>query len=165
MNTIDKTKKQNLSKFAEKIFSLQDKMTESIKNGEIEDVEGDCTLINYFTPKSEEYGCHMYAREFTMPKNACIVGKIHRHAHLNFITRGEIVVVTDGGLNRYKAPVTFVSEPGTKRAVFVVEECTWTTVHLTSVAGEENLDTIEDEVIAPSFAELAVSSELKEIAK
>ena len=126
--------------FRHQVLALQDVMEREIAEGRMTDV-----------PKSEEYGCHTYGREFTMPAGALVIGKIHRHPHLNFITKGKVVVATEFGREVYEAPVTFISRPGTKRAVYVLEECVWTTVHLTRCEGEENLGEIEQEVIAPSF--------------
>jgi hypothetical protein len=45
-------------------------------------------------------------------------------------------------------PLTMVSPPGTKRAVYAVTDAVWTTIHLTN---ETDLEKIEGEVIAPTF--------------
>lgn len=95
-----------------------------------------------------------YAREITIPAGEVVVGKIHRHAHLNIVSRGLVTVRTEFGLMTIDArdkPVTFTSEPGTKRALYVHVECTWTTIHLTN---ETDLAKIESEIIAPSYADL-----------
>ncbi len=134
-----------------KILDLENAMRKQIADGVLPDVEPDCTLRHFFVPKSEQFGCFTYGREITMPRGAVIAGKIHKHPHLNIITKGVIAVKTEFGQEVYKAPVTFVSNPGTKRAVFALQDTVWTTIHLTSYGSEEDLDKIEDEVIAPSF--------------
>lgn len=143
--------------FRRNVVSLEHKLKDSIAQGEFEDVMPDCSLRHWFVPKSEEYGCHTYAREFTMPTGALVIGKIHRHPHLNFISKGRVLVATEQGTEVLAAPTTFISQPGTKRAVYVIEECVWTTVHLTRDSGEENLDSIEHEVIAPSYDSLELA--------
>ncbi len=84
----------------------------------------DCfPLKHIFTPG-------VYAREILLPANSVIVGKIHRERHLNFISRGRVRVYTEQeGLRELTGPLTMVSEPGTKRAVLVLEETVWTTIH------------------------------------
>ena len=83
-----------------------------------------------------------------MPAGHVVVGKIHRHAHVNTISRGRVVVATEFGTQELVAPCTFVSLPGTKRAVAVQEDTIWTTYHPTN---ETDLSVIEASVIAPTF--------------
>lgn len=90
-----------------------------------------------------------YARELLLPKDMLIIGKIHRHGHLNIISRGKVAVWTTEGLMTIDAtnhPVTFVSSPGTKRVVYAYEDTVWTTIHLTN---ETDLEKIEAEIIVP----------------
>lgn len=75
----------------------------------------------------------VYAREILMFEGQTVVGRIHRHAHLNFIMRGKVRVLTEHeGAKEYTAPCMFVSQAGTKRLVHVLEDCLWVTVHPTS---------------------------------
>jgi len=123
----------------EQILTLETRMRE------FEQV--DCPLTHTFAPGS-------YARGIQLPAGALVVGKIHKHAHLNIISRGLVTVVTEFGrmkIDARKQPVTFTSEPGTKRALYVHEETWWTTIHLTE---KTDLAEIERDIIAPNFAEL-----------
>lgn len=92
----------------------------------------------------------VYARELHIPKDAVIVGKIHRHAHLNFLMKGDISVLTEHGIKRIQAPAVITSAPGIKRAGYAHEETIWITVHATE---ETDLEKIEDQVICKSFEE------------
>ena len=150
-------------KFREEILNVQAQMQGMIVDGVAESVADQCTLTHYFTPKDEEYGCCTYAREIKLPKGSLVIGKIHRHQHLNFITQGKVIVYTEFGLKHLDAPCTFVSEVGLKRAVYVVEDTLWTTVHLTKFNSEEELSKIEDEVIAPSYEDLGLTISVEEI--
>lgn len=89
-----------------------------------------------------------YAREMTILKGTVIVGKIHKHSHINVISKGVIQVWTEYDMVTYEAPITFVSKPLTKRLVKALEDTVWTTIHVTD---ETNLDKIESEVIADSY--------------
>jgi hypothetical protein len=107
----------------------------------------DCPLTHTFAPGS-------YARGICLPATALVVGKIHLHAHLNIVSKGLVTVVTEFGRMQIDArehPVTFTSQPGTKRALYVHEETWWTTVHLTD---STDLAEIEREIIAPTYSEL-----------
>ena len=103
------------------------------------------TLEHFFAP-------NLYARQMTIPEGHVIVGKIHKHAHVNNISKGKIAVSTEfDGIQIFDAPHQFISTPGTKRAVYALEETIWTTYHPTK---ETDLAIIEDQVIAKSFDEL-----------
>ena len=99
-------------------------------------------------PLKHHFAEGQYGREILIAANNLVVGKIHKHSHLNIISQGECTVVTEFGSYRIKAPYTFVSLPGTKRALFTHSETIWTTVHVTD---KTDLQEIEDEIIAPTF--------------
>lgn len=113
----------------------------------------DYPLRHWFSPLDKRYGCHQYARAIFVPKGTLVVGKIQRYSHLNFIMKGKVSVATEFGKTIYEAPCIFVSQAGAKRAVYHDEDTIWVTVHMTRDAGEENLDSIEDELIAKTYAD------------
>lgn len=127
--------------FRRQVFNLQDFMANNVPS-----TLEDCTLRHFFAP-----GC--YGREMTIPKGTLIIGKIHKHAHLNIISKGRARVITEFGPMEIVAPYTFVSAPGTKRIVLAEEEVIWTTIHVTE---ETDLEKIEDVVIAKSYDELGL---------
>ena len=130
-------KTETIANFREKVFQLQDFMDGV-------EAKADCPVKHIFAPG-------VYAREIFIPAGSLVVGKIHKHAHLNFITKGRVKVATETGAREYEAPYTFVSEVGTKRAVYAIEDTIWTTIHVTD---ETDLEKIEDYVIAKSYDDL-----------
>lgn len=152
-------------KFRQDVLTIQAGIQDLIAKNKVEDALPDCTLKHYFTPKDEKYGCHAYAREMFIPKGTVIIGKIHRHQHLNFISKGKVTVFTEFGKKHLEAPCTFVSEIGLKRAVYAEEDTLWTTVHLTEHGDENDLSKIEDEVIAPSYENLGLIDSVEELLK
>ena len=98
-----------------------------------------------------------YAREILLPAGSLVVGKIHRHAHVNVVSFGRALVATPDGVTEIHAPYTFISQPGTKRVVLALTDVVWTTVHVTD---ETDLEKIEAAVIAPSFDALPAPQEL-----
>lgn len=149
--------------FRESINKIQDGLLTAISEGVIEDRMPECIVKHYFTPQDEKFGCYTYAREMTIPEDTVIIGKIHRHQHLNIISQGRVNVFTEHGPKEYKAPCTFVSEKGTKRAVWASKDTIWTTIHTVSYGNEKDLDKIEAEVIAPSYEDLNLISTVKEL--
>ena len=92
-----------------------------------------------------------YARTLLLDKSSVVVGKIHKHAHINVISFGHVLVMTEGeGLLELHGPMVFTSTPGTKRAVYALEDTLWTTVHVTE---ETDLELVEDHVIAKTYEE------------
>lgn len=111
-------------------------------------VFGDSELM----PLKHSFAEGVYVREIFIPKGMALVGKIHRHSHPNFLMSGEVLVVTENkGRQHLKAPLSMISEAGTKRVVYAIEDTTWITVHVTN---ETDLEKIEDYVIAKTYADL-----------
>lgn len=106
--------------------------------------EPDCPLIHAFAPGA-------YGRQIFIPKDTLVVGKIHKHAHLNFLMKGKVSVATEEGPVLLEGPLMMVSKAGTKRVVYTHEDTVWATVHLTD---KTDLEQIEDEIIAKSYDEL-----------
>lgn len=152
-------------KFRQDILTVQNGLNQMIEEGVIESTLEDCVVKHYFAPKDEKYGCCTYAREMLIPKGTLIIGKIHKHEHLNIISKGKVVVYTEFGEKHLEAPITFVSEIGLKRSVYAIEDTLWTTIHLTQFVGEENLDKIEEEVIAPDYEQMGLIASVEELSK
>jgi hypothetical protein len=105
----------------------------------------ECPLKHIFPPG-------LYVREIFIPKGMLVIGKIHRHEHLNFMSRGKVTVLTKDGLETIEGPRTMISSAGTKRALYTHEDTVWTTVHL-NPTNTQDLKQLESEIIAVSYAE------------
>lgn len=86
-----------------------------------------------------------------IPKGVTVVGKIHKFSCVNIIAQGKVRVVTEYGPEEYTAPDVFVSIPGSKRAVYAIEDTTWVTCH---PCESTDLEQIEQQLIAPSYDNL-----------
>lgn len=106
---------------------------------------GEAPITNHFSDG-------IYAREMFIPKGTVLTGKIHRFAHLNFILKGDITVLTEHGVRRIKGPCVLQSSAGIKRAGYAHEDTIWITVHPTN---ETDVDKIEEHFIAKDFTEFA----------
>ena len=133
--------KENLEA-REKIKNLQSSMIDGLASGIITPVQEE--LSHFFAPG-------MYGRQLIIRAGTTVVGKLHRHSHLNVISRGRIRVFTEFGydiLDATDAPVVFASEVGTKRAVYAETDTYWMTFHLVK---SEDLAEIEADVIAEDY--------------
>ena len=143
---VDLKKDLGLSKknFRTQIMGLENR----IKNIDHKDVIiGDSQMC----PLKHSFSDGIYVREITIPAGMLIIGKIHKHDHPNFLLKGEVVVVTEGGgIEELKAPCSMISKPGTKRALYAKTELVWTTVHL-NPTNTEDLEELEEEIIAPTY--------------
>jgi hypothetical protein len=92
-----------------------------------------------------------YVREIFMPKGMALTSKIHKVTHPYFIMKGDVSVLTEGGVVRLKAPYSGITPAGTKRLLYIHEDTTWITVHVTK---EKDLKKIEEEIIATNFKEV-----------
>jgi len=126
--------------FRESITEMQEQL-ESVPDNK--HWENDFPLEHTFAPGA-------YARTILIPAGHVIIGKIHKHAHLNIISEGRVEVATQDGPVEYVGTAIFTSTPGTKRLVYAHEDTIWTTIHVTD---ETDVDKIEDEIIAKSFEE------------
>lgn len=72
----------------------------------------------------------MYARELIIPKDAVIVGKIHKFPHFVMVVKGELSFLIGDEIQRMKAPFIVKSEAGAKRAIWAHEDSVMITVHL-----------------------------------
>lgn len=96
-----------------------------------------------------------YVREIFMPKGTLLTSKIHKIKHPYFIMQGKCSVLTDKGVQHIQAPYHGITEPGTKRVLYIHEDTIWITVHVTK---ETDLKKIEEQIIAKNFNEVEISN-------
>ena len=93
----------------------------------------------------------LYVRMVYMPAGMVVTTKIHKVRHPFFVLTGKCKVMTEEGTIEVHAPYQGITEPGTKRLIYVLEDCVWYTVHATDKTTPED---VEEEVIAKDFTEL-----------
>jgi len=117
-------------------------LTNSIDELELAMIENfelvDCPIVNRFTDG-------MYVRETTMPTGALITSKIHKTQHTYFVMKGKAIVWIDGVEHLIEAPYIGITEPNTRRVLYILEECTWATSHPNP--DNENLEELEERII------------------
>lgn len=82
-------------------------------------------LEHYFLPG-------VYIRQITMPAGHLIRGCCHKTQHFNTILKGRVRVLMGDEIIELSAPKTFVSDAGCAKALLIIEDCIWQTIHLTN---------------------------------
>ena len=125
--------------FANKIFALEE-ATKQLATA----TDGKEFTSHHFAPG-------VYVREFFLPKGMYFTSKIHETTHLLIVASGKTAIISDKGREIIEGPTVLTTVPGTKRAVYGIEDTTFFTVH---VSDETDLDKLEDNIIAKDFVEL-----------
>jgi len=72
----------------------------------------------------------MYIREIYMPAGSLWTSKIHKTEHPYVVSLGKAAVSIDAKeWNEIEAPYTGITKPGTRRVLYIIEDCIWTTFH------------------------------------
>lgn len=109
----------------------------------------DCPLTHKFTPG-------LYFREIFMPQGSLVVSKVHKTEHPFVILSGAVRVWTDeSGILEFRAPYVGVTKAGTRRVLYITEDCRWITFHPTK---ETDLKKIEDQIIEPRDVKLKLDN-------
>jgi hypothetical protein len=140
----------------ENIMAVQHRIEELAASGKVPSGIEDRKLTHHFTEIDNEHECCLYGREMFMPKGTLVVGKIHKRQGLNFLLKGKIYVATEFGKQWYTAPCIIKGEANVKRIVFAVEDSIFVNVHLTKYSGEENLDKVEEDIVAVDYSEVGL---------
>lgn len=137
-------------------LSANDKI-DIFEQGMIENLElVDCPLKHTFTDG-------MYVREIFMKARLIITSKIHKTTHPFNISKGKVLVWTDEEKSVIlEAPYSGVTKPNTRRVLYIIEDCIWTTYHCRS---EEEItpEQIEARIIEPHINPLIGNKYWEEI--
>lgn len=134
----------------QKILALEAEMTK------LPSIEQFVTLNEFFAPGQYAREFRLAARPWGDERQAVVIGKIHKHAHVNVVSQGRCTVYTEDGFMDIQAPFTFISSPGTKRVVVIHEDLVWTTIH-NNPNDETEIAKLEAEIIAPTYDALELS--------
>jgi quercetin dioxygenase-like cupin family protein len=106
----------------------------------------ECPLTHYFADG-------VYVRQIFMPAGTFITGRIHLHEHVNIVSMGKITCYTEEGRKEIKGPDTFITPPGTKRALYIHEDTIWTTIHKLRGESDRDITDIEKDYVVETYSE------------
>ncbi len=154
--------KENKIKFQNKIKEFEAAITKHCEENNNQD------LNSQITGQTEGSVTHnfadgQYIRQIVMPKGLLVTTKIHAKNHPFFIMKGEASIYSNDGVERIKAPFHGITEAGTKRVLYIHEECTFITVHRTDCL---SIDDVVNEITVDDFSKLNLKGfDIKQIDK
>ena len=154
--------KENKIKFQNKIKEFEAVITKHCEENNNQD------LNSQITGQTEGAVTHnfadgQYIRQIVMPKGLLVTTKIHAKNHPFFIMKGEASIYSNDGVERIKAPFHGITEAGTKRVLYIHEECTFITVHRTDCL---SIDDVVNEITVDDFSKLNLKGfDIKQIDK
>ena len=110
-----------------------------------EEIE-DMYLEHFFAPG-------MYGRRMFIPAGLILIGKIHRHSHLNVMTFGSLEIVSTFGSDIKVGPDMWQSEAGIQRNVLGLTDAQIITLHA-NPTDTQDLAELEAMIIAPDYTAL-----------
>jgi len=128
--------------FREKMVELESEiLTNGMSENELQEVN----------PVKHTFAGGCYIREIYNPANHLIITKIHKKEHPFFLMKGYMSILTEDGIEHIRAPYQGITKPGTKRAIYTHEECTFITVHATD---STSINDVEEEVVCTKYEDL-----------
>ena len=103
-------------------------------------------------PIEHQFTDGVYVRKMTMYKGTAVIGAIHKHLHVCFLTEGSVTVTTGQDTIDYIAPCTIVATPGVKRVLYANEDSVWYNIHQ-NPTNTQNVGDIERYIVAASYEE------------
>ncbi len=67
------------------------------------------------------------------------------------LLKGKLILITEEGRQELEAPYVIASNPGIKRVIYALSDCTWVTCHGTDLT---DVDAIEAKFIAKDYSEV-----------
>ncbi len=110
-------------------------------------------------PVKHNFSDGVYVREIFMPGGSLIVGHEHTTKHLNIVSEGLCILLDTetGETTNIIAPCTFESDAGVRKVLYVIDDCVWSTVHVTE---ETDIDVLESTLIIQSEIHKQLSKKL-----
>jgi len=71
----------------------------------------------------------LYGRKWSAKKGVYIVTETWKVQNISSMIQGKAVIATEEGWKIVEAPAFFITEPGTQRVMFMLEDVVFTTVH------------------------------------
>lgn len=96
----------------------------------------------------------MYVRELFIPKGTLLVGKIHKQACVNIVSKGDISILTETGSARVKAGYSVASPAGIQKLGFAHEDTVFVNVFRTD---ETDPEKIEQAIAWDSYEQAALA--------
>lgn len=92
----------------------------------------------------------VYTRTLFIPARSLLVGQVHLKECVNIVAKGDISVLTETGMGRFKAGHVAVSGPGIQKVGYAHEDTVFINVFRTN---KTDIQAIESEIATATYAE------------
>jgi len=101
-------------------------------NNEIDELEA--VMVNNFEtidcPLDHSFSPGFYIRQIFMPAGTLLTSLIHKTRHSYHVTKGVVKVkIKEGEWETIESGHVGITEPGTRRILYIESDCVWTTFH------------------------------------
>lgn len=141
--------------YRQKVAQLNEALVKGIESGELASTAPLWDVRHCLAPVDREFGrnLNLYGRMMFIPKNSWLIGKIHRYPCINFLMQGKIALGVDAHGGCLEAPAMFMSDAGSQKIGFALEDVYYASAHITK--GVEP-DKLEEELTVESYGELGL---------
>lgn len=115
------------------LSAMTEQKIERLEGMMLEHEQADCPVTHHFGPG-------LYIRQVLIPAGTFAIGHYHKHAHMNVMLTGKVIVFNeDGTQTELVAPQTFMCKEGRKIGV-VLEDMLWQNIYATDETDVEELE-------------------------
>ena len=120
-----------------------------VNNNDVEGFYGDGKSIVEIPdiPIKHSFADQLYIRQMDMKAGQVVVGAIHNHQHIWFLLTGKVIINNNGEKIEHIAPCYTVSEPGSKRLIYAVEDSIFVNVHK-NPSNTKNIKELEETIVS-----------------
>jgi len=98
-------------------------------------------------PIKHSFADQIYIRQMNMKQDQIVIGAIHNHQHAWFLMKGRVLINNNGEEIEHIAPCYTVSEPGSKRIIYALEDSIFVNVHK-NPSNTKNIEKLEKEIVS-----------------
>tara|TARA_R110000737_G_C14304544_1_gene436663 strand:- start:145 stop:591 length:447 start_codon:yes stop_codon:yes gene_type:complete len=120
-----------------------------VNNNDVEGFYGDGKSIAEISdiPIKHSFADQLYIRQMDMKAGQVVIGAIHNHQHVWFLLTGKVLINNNGEKIEHIAPCYTVSEPGSKRLIYAIEDSIFVNVHK-NPSNTKNIKELEETIVS-----------------
>ncbi len=98
-------------------------------------------------PIKHLFADQIYIRQMEMKQGQIVVGAIHNHLHAWFLMKGRVLINNNGEKIEHIAPCYTISQPGSKRFIYALEDSIFVNVHK-NPSNTKDIEKLEKEIVS-----------------
>ncbi len=124
-----------------------DEIQDIIVNSDISVGDGKSIANIPEIPIKHLFADQIYIRQMEMKQGQIVVGAIHNHLHAWFLMKGRVLINNNGEKIEHIAPCYTVSQPGSKRFIYALEDSIFVNVHK-NPSNTKDIEKLEKEIVS-----------------